>query len=460
MPDVALILAAGRGTRMRSSLAKVLHPLLGRPMVAWCVEAARAAGLEPVVVVNHQEEAVRAALAHQGVRFARQPEPRGTGHAVLSALPELPADGAMIVMAGDCPLLRPETLSDLLAAHSARAVTVLTAILDDGAEYGRVLRDEAGAPCRIVEAAEASPEQRAIREINTGVYAFDLAWLRAVVADFQPHPPKGEIYLTDALEAAWRAGRAGAVVHPQLAEVQGVNDRVALSEARAELQARVLRAHALAGVTFEAPLSTVVEADVNLGEDALVEAGAVLRGATRIGPGARIGAHAVVEDSEIGAGVHVLPHSVLSGARVEAGARVGPFARLRPGAVVEPEAHVGNFVELKNARLRRGAKANHLAYLGDADIGERANIGAGTITCNYDGYQKHRTTIEEGAFIGSNAALVAPVTIGANAIVGAGSVITRSVPADALSVARAPQQDRAGWAVYFRKRARGEGEGR
>ena len=240
----------------------------------------------------------------------------------------------------------------------------------------------------------------------------------------------------------------------------GVNDLVALSEARAELHARVIRAHALAGVTFEAPLSTVVEAGVTLGEDALIETGVVLRGATRIGAGARIGAHTVIEDSVIGAGVIVSPHSVLSGAIVETGARIGPFARLRPGAVVEADAHVGNFVELKNARLRRGAKANHLAYLGDADIGERANIGAGTITCNYDGYQKHRTTIEEGAFIGSNAALVAPVTIGANAIVGAGSVITRSVPADALSVARAPQQDRAGWAVYFRKRAQGEGESR
>ena len=449
MQDAALVLAAGRGTRMRSRLAKVLHPLLGRPMVRYPVDAAREAGFDVVVVTNHQEEAVRAALAGFA-RFARQDEPRGTGHAVLCALDSLPAAGTLVVLAGDCPLLRAETLASLRAAHAGRRATVLTALLADAAEYGRIERRPDGSLLGIVEAAECSPAQRAIREINTGVYAFDLAWLRAVVPTLQPHPPKGEIYLTDVLALAAAEGQAHAVVHPDADEVLGVNDRWALAEATRVLQRRVLRRLALEGVTFEQPDSAVVEADVVLAEDVTVGPGAVLRGRTQVGSGARIGAYAVLDDVQVGEGAVIHPHSVLQGAVVAADAVVGPFARLRPGANIGPRAHIGNFVEVKNAHIKAGAKANHLSYLGDADVGEGANIGAGTITCNYDGFRKHRTTIGAGAFIGSNTALVAPVVVGDGAIVGAGSVIVDDVPADAVAVARGVQQNRVGAAPRLR----------
>jgi len=448
--DIALILAAGRGTRMRSSLAKVLHPLLGRPMVGWAVRAAQDAGLHPVVVVNHQEEAVRVALAGQGLSFARQSEPRGTGHAVRCALEALPEQGTLVVLAGDCPLLRPETLRRLRAAHGDNRVTMLTAVLEDPAAYGRVVRDAQGRPRRIVEASEASPEILAIREINTGVYAFDLAWLRGVLPGFRPHPPKAEIYLTDALEAAGEA--VGALVHPDPVEIMGVNDRLALSEARAILQARILADHALAGVTFELPATTVVDADVVLGEDVTVGPGAVLRRGTIVEEGAIIGPYAVLDGAHVGAGAVVHAHSVLEGAVLAPGAAAGPFARLRPGSVLEEGAKVGNFVEMKKARLGRGAKASHLSYLGDAEVGAEANIGAGTITCNYDGYGKHRTVIGEGAFIGSNSALVAPVAVGAGAIVGAGSVIVRDVAEGAVAVARGAQVDHPGAAEALRAR--------
>ncbi len=452
MSDIALILAAGRGTRMRSALAKVLHPLLGRPMVGWAVAAAQQAGFSVQVVVNHQEQEVRAALAEAGVGFARQSEPRGTGHAVLCALDALPEEGVLVVMAGDCPLLRPSTLAHLRAAHGDNLVTVLTAHLADPAEYGRVLRGPDGRPQRIVEHAEASPEIRAIHEINTGVYAFDLAWLRAVLPTFQPHPPKGEIYLTDALEAA--AGRVGAVVHPDPVEVLGVNDRWALAEAKKVLRTRILREHALSGVSFDDPDSTVVEPDVRLGEDVEIGPGAILSGRTVVEDGARVGPYAIVHDSHVGVGATVHAHSVLQGARLEVGASAGPFARLRPGSVLGPRAAVGNFVELKKARFGAGAKASHLSYVGDADVGEGANIGAGTITCNYDGFQKHQTTIGAGAFIGSNTALVAPVTVGEGAIIGAGSVIVAEVPADAVAVARGEQVVREGGAARLRDRKR------
>ncbi len=435
---------------MRSALAKVLHPLLGRPMVGWPVAAAQQAGFQVQVVVNHQEQEVRAALADAGVGFVRQDEPRGTGHAVLCALDALPAQGVLVVMAGDCPLLRPSTLAQLRAAHGDNLVTVLTAYVGDPAEYGRVVRGADGRPERIVEAAEASPEIRAIHEINTGVYAFDLAWLRTVLPGFAPHPPKGEIYLTDALEAA--RGRVGAVIHPDPLEVLGVNDRWALAEATKALRLRILRDHALAGVTFHDPDTTVVEPDVQLGEDVEIGPGAILTGRTVVEGGARVGPYAILNDAHIGAGAIVHAHSVVQGSSLGIGASAGPFARLRPGSALGPRAAVGNFVELKKARLGAGAKASHLSYLGDAEIGENANIGAGTITCNYDGFAKHQTRIGARAFIGSNTSLVAPVTVGEGAIVGAGSVIVSEVPDDAIAVARGAQENRAGGAARLRAR--------
>ena len=454
----AVILAAGRGTRMRSRLAKVLHPVLGRPLASWPVRAAQAAGLEAVVVVNHQEDAVRAALADHGVAFARQEAPRGTGDAVASALAALPEDGVVVVLCGDSPLVRHETLTALLDAHGPAGVgpllTVLTVELDDAGAYGRLVRGPDGQPQAIVEAAEATPAQRAIGEINSGIYAIDIGWLRAQLPGLVPHPPKGEIYLTDCVALAAAEGRVAALRHDDEREILGVNDRRQLAAAAAILQRRVVDAHLVAGVTMEAPEAVTIESAVELGADVVLERGVVLRGTTRVAAGARIGAHSVLIDAEVAEDAHVRAFCHLEGARVGAGAVVGPYARLRPAAELGAGCKVGNFVEIKKARLAEGAKVNHLSYVGDATVGAGANIGAGTITCNYDGVNKSHTTIGAGAFIGSNTALVAPVRVGAGAIVGAGSVITSDVPDEAIGIARGRQSNLEGRAPAFRAQAR------
>jgi bifunctional UDP-N-acetylglucosamine pyrophosphorylase/glucosamine-1-phosphate N-acetyltransferase len=459
MTTTALILAAGRGTRMKSSLAKVLHPLCGRPMVSWVIAAAREAGCAPAAVVGHQAEAVRAALAPD-VRTVLQPVPRGTGDAVRSAAGVLPAEGTLLVLAGDTPLLRPETLRALLAGHASepgRRCTVLTAVLPDEEvatnAYGRIVRDAGGRVLRIVETANASPAERQIAEVNTGVYAFDARWLFEEVAPaLVPHPPKDEYYLTDAVEAAAAVGGLSAVIHGDLDEVTGVNDRAALAHCEGVLRARINRRWMLDGVTLRDPASAYIDAEVRLERDVTVGPGAVLRGHTTVAEGAEIGAYAVVEDCEVGPGARILPGSVCVGAALGAGAAAGPMARLREGAVLGAEAKVGNFVEVKKATLGDGAKASHLSYIGDAEVGPGANIGAGTITCNYDGYAKWRTVIGAGAFIGSNTALVAPITVGAGAIVGAGSALSADVPDNALGVTRAPQRNIDGLAEKLRAR--------
>lgn len=469
MQGKALVLAAGRGTRMNSSLAKVLHPLLGRPMVGWAVAACREAGLAATLVVNHQEELVRATFADEGVAFARQAQTRGTGDAVASGVAALPSrvpgdpgdagrDGVLVVLPGDAPLLRGETLAALVALHTEEQalVTVLTAELPDAGAFGRIVRDpETGHPVGIVEAAECTPEQLALTEFNSGVYAFDLAWLRRVLPGLQPHPPKGEIYITDCVELAAREGRCRAV-RGDAEELFGVNDRVGLAHARALLQQRLLERWSLAGVTFEHPASTVVEAEVILGRDVTVGPGCVLRGRTAVGEGSTLDAHCVLEDAHLDDGVVIKAHSVLEGCRVASGAVVGPFARLRPEADVRAGVKVGNFVEVKKSVLHEGAKVNHLSYIGDASVGAGANVGAGTITCNYDGFLKHRTEIGAGAFIGSNSALVAPVRIGEGAIVGAGAVVVRDVPDEAIAVARGEQRTKEDAAPRFRARRQAE----
>jgi bifunctional UDP-N-acetylglucosamine pyrophosphorylase/glucosamine-1-phosphate N-acetyltransferase len=447
MPDaaVAVVLAAGLGTRMRSPLAKVLHPLLGRPMVGWVVAAVREAGCAPIVVVNHQADAVMAALP--GCRFARQEAPLGTGDAVRSALSLLPEAGPVLVTAGDTPLLTGAALARLLAAHAAHGgpCTVATFTAADPTGYGRILRETDGV--RIVEQAHCTPAQAAVREVNSGAYVFDAAWLRAHLPSLQPHPPKGEFYLTDLVGP-------GAHVCDGFAELEflGVNDRAALAEARGVLRRRVNMAWARAGVDFADLDSAIVEVGVTLEPDAHVGHGAILAGASHVA--GMVGPHGIVVDSRVEAGAILHAHSIAQDAVLHAGAQAGPFARLRPGTVLEAGSHVGNFVETKNAHVGAGAKANHLAYLGDADVGAGANIGAGTITCNYDGVGKYRTIVGAHAFVGSNSALVAPVHIGEGAIVGAGSTITRDVPADALAVGRGPQVNREGRAPDVRARAR------
>ncbi|MCB9743716.1 MAG: bifunctional UDP-N-acetylglucosamine diphosphorylase/glucosamine-1-phosphate N-acetyltransferase GlmU [Alphaproteobacteria bacterium] len=454
-PPTALILAAGKGTRMRSSLPKVLHPLRGVAMARWVVDVAVEAGCRPVVVVGHQAERVQATLG-EDLGYAVQAEQKGTGHAVLCAADVLPREGVLVVLAGDTPLVRAETLRALLAGHEGLC-TVLTARLEPhevpASAYGRLVRGEDGQAQRVVEAANATPEERMLREYNSGIYAFDARWLlEEVLPSLEPHPPKGELYLTDAVEAAARAGSLRAVCHEDASELMGVNDKAALAEADAALRARINHAHMLAGVRMVDPAACYVDRDVRLAEDVELGPGVVLQGRCVLGEGAVVEAHAVLRDTEVSPGARVRAGTVCEGARIGEGAVVGPMARLREGTVLERGVKVGNFVETKKAVLREGAKASHLSYLGDAEVGAGANIGAGTITCNYDGFGKHRTEIGAGAFIGSNSALVAPVRVGAGAIVGAGSVITRDAPPDALSLTRAPQRDLEGFASKLRQR--------
>ncbi|MDP2308802.1 MAG: bifunctional UDP-N-acetylglucosamine diphosphorylase/glucosamine-1-phosphate N-acetyltransferase GlmU [Pseudomonadota bacterium] len=441
-PLTAVVLAAGLGTRMRSPLAKVLHPLLGRPMVGWVVHALQALGADVIVVVNHQEEAVRKALP--GVRFVRQPAPLGTGDALRAALPLLPESGPVLVTAGDTPLITAEALERLVHAHLAPA-TVASFIVHDPTGYGRIVRGSRNP--RIVEQVECTPEEAEIREVNSGVYVFDAEYLRHALPSLESHAPKGEFYLTDLV-------REGATVVSGFDDslFAGVNDRAALADARLVLRRRVNRAWALQGVDFADLDSAQVDVGVTLHPDASVGLGALLGGHSDVA--GMVGPHAVVNDSTIMAGAILHASSIAVGAVMHPGSQAGPFARLRPGAVLEENAHVGNFVEVKNTVVRKGAKASHLAYLGDADVGEGANIGAGTITCNYDGFSKNRTVIGARSFIGSNTALVAPVTVGAGAIVGAGSTITADVPENAVALTRTPQKNLPNLAEKLRARYR------
>ena len=444
---IAVILAAGRGTRMKSSLNKVLHPVLGRSMVGWSIDACQHADLQSCVVVGYQGEQVRQAFVNEEVFFATQDEPRGTGHAVLCALESLPKSGLCVVMCGDTPLFRGETLLELVQQHEKESplVTVLTTIVSEPASYGRIIRDASDMPLRIVEAANATPEELLIQEINTGTYVIDLEFLNEVLPTLPPHPPKQEIYLTDVLEIAANRGRAKAVILQDEEECSGVNDRKALAEASRVLQRRIVDMHMKNGVSFEDPESVTVERNVVLEQDVYIERGVILRGAVHIQTGTRIGAYSVIENSEIQFRTKIHPYSHIVGTQVGEHSSVGPYARLREGTVLEDRVKVGNFVETKKANMKTGSKASHLTYLGDVVVGAKANVGAGTITCNYDGKKKHKTKVGDNSFVGTNSSLVAPITIGSNSYVAAGSVITKDVPDNALGVGRSKQENKENW---------------
>jgi bifunctional UDP-N-acetylglucosamine pyrophosphorylase/glucosamine-1-phosphate N-acetyltransferase len=458
----ALVLAAGKGTRMKSARAKVLHPALGVPMLEHVVRALAAAGADPVtVVVGHQAEAVEAAFAGRGLGFVRQDPPKGTGHAVQTARPSFAAhpDRTLLVVNGDLPLLRTETLAALMAAHrkGGGAATLLTVDLDDPGAYGRVLRDERGGVRAIVEAKDASPDEARVREINVGLYAFEVEPLLAVLGKLQPQNAQGEYYLTDVVALLREAGKKVAAFKTgDPGEALGVNTIAELTETSRLLRKRRVEAVMAAGASIEDPDTT------HIGLDAVVEADAVIRpytfleGRTIVRSGASVGPFARIVDSEIGAGAQILDHCLLKECIVGAGASVGPFAHIRPESHVGDKAKVGNFVELKKTRLGDGSKAPHLSYIGDATVGAGVNIGAGTITCNYDGTHKYPTRIEAGAFIGSNSTLVAPVTVGEGAYVGAGSAVTEDVPAGALALGRARQVMKAGWAAERENRNKAE----
>ena len=439
-PLACVLLAAGHGRRMRSATPKVLHEVGGLSMLGHVMATARALGAARQVVVTGAQapqvaDAARALDAD--VRLAVQDPPRGTADAVTAALPALEGfEGTVLVLYADTPLVTEETLGSLVDAVAAGAgLAVLGFEPDDPALYGRLVQDEAGDLARIVEAREASPEELAVRLCNAGVIAVRTETLRAQLPRITDDNAKGEFYLTDLAGLTVASGERAAIVRAATDEVLGVDDRVRLGEAEAIWQARARRAAQVAGVTLRDPLTVHLSHDTELGEDVVVGPNVVF------GPGVRV---------EAGARIEAFSH--LEGCRVAAGASVGPFARLRPGADLGEDVKVGNFVEVKKARLGAGAKVSHLTYLGDAEVGAGANIGAGTITCNYDGYDKHVTRIEAGAFVGSNTSLVAPVTVGAGAYVGSGSVVTKDVGRDALAVARGRQTEIAGWAAKFRAR--------
>jgi len=454
-PRVAVVLAAGKGTRLRSERAKVLHEAGGQPLLGWVLDAARAAGCGRIlVVVGHGAEEVRAAFGGASdLVWVEQREQRGTGHALQVALPLVGEAALLLVLSGDAPLVRPATLGALAEAAERGWGAMAIATLDRPGSLGRVLGDGAGGLRTIVEARDASPEELALPTVNAGFYALPAPEIGTWLERLRPDNSQGELYLTDAVTAAARDGRAVALVElAEADEALGVNDRLELARVHALLTARTIRRLALSGATFLAPETIAVGPAVEIGADALVHGGVSLLGRTRIGREVTIHAGCWVRDSEIADGATLHPYSVLDGARVGAGCNVGPFARLRPAAVLEPGARVGNFVEVKKSTLGAGAKANHLAYLGDATVGAGANIGAGVVTCNFDGERKHRTVIGAGAFVGSDTMLVAPVRVGEDATTGAGSVITQDVPDGALAVARSRQRNVPGWSAHRRKK--------
>jgi bifunctional UDP-N-acetylglucosamine pyrophosphorylase/glucosamine-1-phosphate N-acetyltransferase len=453
-----VILAAGLGTRMRSKRAKVLHEAGGDTLLNHIIRAAlEVAPAEHIVaVVGHQAEQVRASVTEPGIRFAEQTEQKGTGHAVMCARGEAQtAGGLLLVLNGDGPLLRAETLRTLVkAAESSDGGAIVTTKVNDPTGYGRIVRDANGLVAAIVEQKAANEEQLKIREINPGLYCFNAALFWKYIGEVTQNNAAKEYYLTDMVEILKRHGHS---VTPLLvadeSELLGINTRVELAAADKILRARKAHELMLGGVTIENPDSVTIDVQVSVEADSLIEANVQLRGRTRIGTGCRIGTGSVLRSCEIGDDVTILPYVVAEASTVRAKASVGPFSRLRMNAEADEGSYIGNFVELKKTKLGRGSKASHLTYLGDAMVGENANIGAGTITCNYDGQKKHQTTIGEGAFVGSNSTLVAPVTIGDGAYTAAGSVITKNVTADALAIGRARQEEKPGWARRRRQTA-------
>jgi bifunctional UDP-N-acetylglucosamine pyrophosphorylase/glucosamine-1-phosphate N-acetyltransferase len=456
-PVHVVILAAGKGTRMKSLLPKVLHRVAGRTLIDRVLDTADA--LEPAtvtMVVGHEADQLRDYVSARsgGVQFAVQEPQLGTGHALLQAEPMLAGEeGTVVLLSGDVPMLRAATLRTLLETHRAAnaAATVVTAVVPHPYGYGRIVRAQ-GRIARIVEERDASPAQRKIAEINSGIFAFDLMPLFSTLKGLGSANAQGEYYLTDLVAAYRRKRRAVATITVERAdEVRGINSRSELAEVSRMARQQKNEELMAAGVTLIDPATAYIDAGVEIGADTVVHPFVVIEGSTRIGVACEIHAGARIVNSTIGDRSTILNHSVIVESQVSEGCRVGPFAHLRPGSALADGARVGNFVELKKTTMGAGAKANHLAYLGDSTIGAAANIGAGTITCNYDGVAKHPTTVGAGAFVGSNSALVAPVVIGDGAYVAAGSTITEDVPADALGIGRARQELKPEWAKKRRE---------
>ncbi|NLV23343.1 MAG: bifunctional UDP-N-acetylglucosamine diphosphorylase/glucosamine-1-phosphate N-acetyltransferase GlmU [Deltaproteobacteria bacterium] len=452
----AVILAAGRGTRMKSSRSKVLHELCGAPMGRYPIQAARAAGADPVImVIGHDPENVRNAFAAEKILFALQHDQLGTGHALLCAEEALDDyAGTLLLLCGDVPLLTGATLSRFVQQHRANqaAVTVLTIHQPDPRGYGRIVR-QGGEVLRIVEEKDATDEEKKITEVNTGIYLFETPLVFHLLHALGNGNAQGEYYLTDTVHMARdRGARVGAVSAADRQEVLGINDRVQLAEAEAVLRRRINDAHMENGVTLIDPAVTYIDGTVEIAADTLIHPNVHIRGQTLIGAHCIIEPGAVIDDSHIDDHCHIKAGSVIQGARIGAASQIGPMAHLRFGTVLRGHNKIGNFVETKKADIGEHTKASHLTYLGDSDIGADVNIGCGTITCNYDGVGKHKTIIEDQVFVGSDTQFVAPVRIGRNSLIGAGSTITRDVPADALAISRAEQKNIEGWRLRERKK--------
>ncbi len=443
-----VILAAGKGKRMASDWPKVLHSVGGKPLLAHVLATANELeAMTRLVVYGHGGETVRTTFASEvGVRWVQQTEQLGTGHAVAQVLPLLDDVGVVLVLYGDVPLIRAETLRPLVTAAQEGNLALLTVELADPGGYGRIVRDGQGRVSRIVEEKDATAEERHLREVNTGILAMATAKLRGWVAALDNRNAQGEYYLTDIVSLAVRDGvavKAFAVAEPE--QVLGVNDRQQLAELERFYQRRQAERLMREGATLLDPARVDVRGTVTTGKDVVIDVNVVFEGTVRLGDRVRIGPFCVLRDTVIGDDVEILSHCRIEGAEVGAGAQIGPFARLRPGSLLAAGVHIGNFVETKKTQIGRGSKVSHLTYLGDAEIGAEVNVGAGTITCNYDGANKHQTVIDDGAFIGSNTSLVAPVRIGKGATVGAGSSVNRDVPDGGLCLTRAPRKDVANW---------------
>ena len=447
MALAVVTLAAGKGSRMKSDLPKVLHPLAGRPMLAHVLDAARALpDARQHVVIGHGAEAVKASFADDSIHWAEQTEQLGTGHAVAQAMPAIKASDTVLVLYGDVPLLQTDTLRQLLQQTAGDALALLTVELADPTGYGRIVRNSSGLIEAIVEHKDANEEQRRIGEVNTGILAVSAAHLARWLPQLSAANTQGEYYLTDIIAMAVDEGIRVNSLQPQHSdEVQGVNDRLQLAQLERSLQRRRAEQLMRDGATLADPERIDIRGHLNVGTDVHIDVGCVFEGDVSLADGVRIGPNCVLRDVHVGANSQIEAFSLLQQAHVAEQCSVGPYARLRPGAELAPGAKVGNFCEVKKAHIGAGAKVNHLSYIGDAHVGERVNIGAGTITCNYDGVNKHRTDIGNDAFIGSNTALVAPVSIGQGATVGAGSVVTKAVEDEQLAIARAKQRNIDHW---------------
>lgn len=458
-PVGAIVLAAGLGTRMNSTLAKVLHHLGGRPLITYPLAALRGAGIDPiVVVVGYQAEAVRAACAPYGVRFALQSEQRGTGDATRVAHRALrDFAGDLLLVYGDLPFLRPQSFRKLIAAHQAAGATVslLTETLPDPTGFGRIVRDVHGRVERIVEDRDANDVQRAIREVNVGVYCADAGFLFRALEQLRPNNVQGELYLTDVIELALRHGARVAAAAATAGEGAQISTRADLAERGKTLRDEINQRWMAAGVTLEDPATTYIGPDVVIGRDTIMGPNVILRGATRIGEGCRFDGSALITDTVLGNHVHVKFGVVMTQATLDDHVEVGPFAQLRAGTRLAAQVHIGDFVETKNAVIGARTKAMHHAYLGDTDIGEDANIGAGTITCNYDGIRKQHTHIGDRVQVGSDSQLVAPVSVGADAYIATATTVRTDVPPGALVFTEKHQAHREGWVAQWRARAQG-----